>query len=200
VRSRREYEVRPEDGGTLVAAAHTDWVYVDLSTAKPSRVPEPMVAAFLAGDEPLSLPRSPLALPSPEGEARRRRRPVELRDLDGLGHVNNATALDTVEEAFFEWLADLGWSPEAMLAAGGHPRAVGHDVEYLAEARYLEDLQTTIWAIAGEAPVLDTGAETRRLSDDAVVARARTHWRWQANGDHAELPWPAELRHALLSG
>jgi acyl-CoA thioester hydrolase len=200
VRSRREYEVRLEEDGTLVATAHTDWVYVDLSTAKPCRVPEAMVAAFLAGDEPVSLSRAPLVLPSEHRRARRRRRGVELRDLDGLGHVNNATALDSVDEAFFEWLADLGWSPQVMVSAGGHPRAVAHDVEYLAEARYREELETKIWAIGGDGPNVHTATETRRLSDDAVVARARTLWRWEANGDHAELSWPAELRDAILRG
>lgn len=44
--TRRHQLVRKSDGVTL-ARAHTDWVYLDLETGRPQRIPQQMIDAFL---------------------------------------------------------------------------------------------------------------------------------------------------------
>lgn len=111
-RGYREYRVYR--GDTLLASASSLWIYVNLRTKSPLRVPEAVIATFpqLPGDafEP-ELDR--LQMPAPAGEGLRNTA-VTLRygDVDANLHVNNVAYVDFIQSA---------------LAAGGHaprPRAL----------------------------------------------------------------------------
>src|SRR5690606_29812424 len=66
VRSRRGYELRRADDGTVVAEGSTDWVFIDRESRRPASVPGDMVAAFLPdGPRPDIPPREPFPEPPP---------------------------------------------------------------------------------------------------------------------------------------
>jgi acyl-CoA thioester hydrolase len=193
VRSRREYEMRA--GGELVLAAHTDWVYVERASGRPLRVPPEMVRAFAESGAAPAMGREPLVLPEPPAGAFAVPRRVEFRDVDALGHVNNASYLDYVEEALLQASEAAGWSLDRMLDAGGSPRAVAHDIEYRQEARYGESLDCVGWWLGGDASALERATEIRRA--ETVLTRARSRWAWRDGASGVTGRFPEALRSAL---
>ncbi|MGD8791273.1 MAG: thioesterase, partial [Anaerolineae bacterium] len=101
VRSRRAYEFRRQGMDELLARAFTDWVYLVRETGRPTSIPAEMKAAFFPEGAPQTAPpRERFPVDSdPAADAHRQRRPVEWRDLDAAGHVNNAVYVDFIEEA-----------------------------------------------------------------------------------------------------
>lgn len=194
VRSRRDYEVHA--GERLVARASTDWVYVDRATIRPRRIASDIQAAFgLDGTAPLERPPFPESLPPPT--AFRRTRRVELHDLDALQHVNNATYLDYIEQAAEDALAASGWPLGAQIAAGGHWRAVGHDVEYLDAALYGDEIRIATWP----RPVGDDGVERQTLltrgEPERALVRAISRYVWVDTASSEVRPPPATLQAAV---
>jgi acyl-CoA thioesterase FadM len=132
--ARRESEVRRADGG-LIARASIDWVLLGES-GRPTRVP-PDIEAF--ADPGATFAPLRLDLPAvPAGSAVHRVR-VRPQDLDPMGHVNNATYLDYVDEA----LAAVG-GPAAF--TGAAPRRVR--LVYLGPALPGSELVCACWPLA----------------------------------------------------
>src|SRR5512137_1171119 len=121
VRSRRAYEFRRDGADELVARASTDWVYLDDATGRPAPIPLEMMAAFFPEGLPAeaTAPRERLAPtpPPPPGVFRMQRR-VEWRDIDTVGHVNNAVYLAYIEDCGIQAVAAHGW-PISRMNAGG---------------------------------------------------------------------------------
>jgi acyl-CoA thioesterase FadM len=131
--ARRESEFR--DGvGHLAAAAVIDWVLLG-PTGGPVRVPAELAAVFTEDGVPTFLPLRVDLGPTPEA-AHRAHIPVRPRDLDPMGHVNNAIYLDYIEEALSS--AGPGGPDPAAL-----PRR--YDVEYLLPAGPNEELDVRVW-------------------------------------------------------
>lgn len=200
VRSQREYEVYVEGVSYPVARGHTDWVYVEQGTFKPRRIPQEITDALMPDGLGPPLDRPPWADgEEPEG-AFSATRTVELRDLDGLAHVNNASYLDYLEETACAASAASGWPLERVLALGGCWRPRFHDVEYLAEAVYGDVLTCVTWVSTCVGPELERRTDIRRRGDDARLARARSRWAWVTRPDRRRSDVPAPLAAALLSG
>jgi acyl-CoA thioester hydrolase len=161
VRSIREYEAYRS--GALVLRARTDWVYVELPAAKPRRVPEAMMNAFVP-EGCGTLPREPLALGEPSAAGLETLEwSVAIDDLDRLGHVNNAKYFDYVEST-------------ARALVGGDRRPRTHDVEYVDEARAGERLRATAWLLDATSDASELATEIRRAANGAVVTRARSRF------------------------
>ena len=140
VRSRRAYELWAvgTDGQSgyvhagpsterLVARAYTDWVFLDLDTGRPAVIPAEVIAAFFPDDPPeeaLERERFPAAPPPPPNVFTQRRH-VQWRDLDSVGHVNNAAYGDYVEDAARQAVSAAGW-PASRMAAEGFDLATRH--------------------------------------------------------------------------
>jgi acyl-ACP thioesterase len=117
--ARRLGECRLADG-SLVARVTTDWVLLDARN-RIVRIPPDFGVAFTNPEVESEI----LRVPVPTGEpAYRLETPVHRRDLDPLGHVNNAVYVDWLEEA----LGAAGWLPGALLP----PRRIS--LEYLSSA------------------------------------------------------------------
>jgi acyl-CoA thioesterase FadM len=194
VRSRRDYEIR--SAGRLVARAWSDWVYVDLARGRPARVPDEMIAAFdptHAGDE---LPREPLTVGAPPGDAFFYERPVVLRDVDGLGHVNNAVAVDVFEEALVAALERAGWPIERIAAEGRALALAEIDVEYLDPSRLGTTLDGRLWRLTGTGVALRSACLVQAAS--AVPAtRALATWTWLDRASGEATAFPPELESVL---
>jgi acyl-CoA thioester hydrolase len=161
VRSIREYEAYRS--GMLVLRARTDWVYVELRSARPRRVPQAMMNAFVP-EGCAALPREPLVIgEAPAVGTKTLQWSVGVHDLDRLGHVNNAKYFDYVESA-----------AGAVVEEGAKPRL--HDVEYVDEAHGGECLRAAAWLVAATGEAREVATEIRRATDGAVVTRARSRF------------------------
>ena len=111
VRSRRAYELRLDGADEPIAVAHTDWVLIDLDTEWPAVIPDEMIAGFSpegAVRDTSSRQRFPVTPPAPQN-AWQQRQVVQWRDLDSVGHVNNAVYADYIQDAAHRELAARGW-------------------------------------------------------------------------------------------
>ena len=94
--ARRRSEGRLADG-TLALWVHTDWVMTDALRGMPGRVPDEFGAAFSV--PPGSFEPGRVPLPPTPPDAAILRTGVRPRDIDPMGHVNNAAYVDYLEEA-----------------------------------------------------------------------------------------------------
>ena len=194
VRSRRRYEVSNPDGAPAVTAV-TDWVFVDLGTGRPRRVPREMEPRFVAGAVSGSA-RPPWRAPAPPANPGRSTYRVRWADLDALGHMNNAAYLDVLMQATLDVLAGLGWPVERLAVDGAVPLVTGGDVEYLDEVRHNDRLETSTWFAPADHG-LDVHQRAVRLADGRAVVQATTAWRWaDAVSDVLAEP-PPEVHSAL---
>jgi acyl-CoA thioester hydrolase len=180
VRSRRAYEVRRVGSGEWVARAHTDWVFMDSAAQRPVPIPGEMMAAFfpegLPGPAPPRL-RFPSAPPTPPGVFRLRRR-VEWRDTDRAQHVNNAVYLDYLEDCGLQAAAAHGWPPSRMQAEGFAVVVRRHRIEYRQPALLNDELELAMWVSDVKRAAAVRHATVRRVSDGALLVRARTLCAW----------------------
>jgi acyl-CoA thioesterase FadM len=157
--ARRRTEGRLSDG-TLVFWGHTDWVMLD-DRGMPTRVPPEFPAAFVEPPGTFEPGRVPLP-PSPP-HAATCRISVRPQDLDPMGHVNNATYLDYLEEAL------LAAGGAAAAATTATPRTVR--LEYVAPAAPAASLVGTTWPDSADG----RSSWAWRLTDErgAELARGR---------------------------
>lgn len=199
VRSLRDYEVSVAGAEGLVARASTDWVYVDRATGRPIRIPERMTASFMPASGDASKIRATLRNSGVPAAAFASVRAVEFRDLDGLGHVNNASYLDYVEQTAIDAAAAVGWPLERMLSLGGCWRPSFHDIEYFAEARYGDRLRCVTWVTAVGGGEIERRTEIQKAADGQTLVRACSRWRWafRRNGSGKAAEIPTELARSL---
>lgn len=181
-RSLREYRVHCN--GRLVAEGITDWVYCDLESRRPTRIPVELASALYGSHGAPSLDRAPSPPDGPEGELVTLVRTVMASDLDHVGHMNNALYANVLEDGAFVWLHRQGFPLEAMLAIGGALRPVGLDIEYFADAGPGDTLFVDTWgerlAPATETPPRLLALYQRiRTQDDRILVRAISCWQWR---------------------
>lgn len=180
VRSRRAYEFRLAQSGTLAARASTDWAYLSRQDGRPVAIPEEMKTAFFPEGVPadaLRRGRFPPAPPPPPGVFTMRRR-VEWRDIDPMQHVNNATYLTYIEDCGMQVSAAHSWPLERMWGAGFGVVARRHRIEYLLPAVLDDELEIATWVYDVRAASVMRYYTITRSSDSAVLARAHTQWVW----------------------
>ena len=89
-------------GDNSSAEAATLWVYVNIATGRPARLPPRFDESFRPSADGRTVPAR-LRLPAPGLEAVDRRPwPLRFSDFDVLGHVNNASYWEAVEEVLAE--------------------------------------------------------------------------------------------------
>ncbi len=184
-RSLRRYIVRRE--ARAVAEATTDWVYCDLRTGRPVRIPEELERAFMNGAAPPALPRAESLPADGPGGAVEFDLTVQPSHLDHVAHVNNAVYASYLEDGAFALFASRGWPLRRMLAANGALRIRWFDIEYLSDAAAGEPLRVCSWLLGDDA--VPDGADVRppnvRLQqtisrvDGAAIIRAHSHWMWR---------------------
>ena len=146
VRCNREYEISRLSDGQKMVRARADWVYVDLKTGQPVRLPEELVEAFEAPDEVPDIGvRIRSAQPIEDSYRYRHRRRVQIYELDDGQHVNHANYLHWIEQAYLDAL-------EASLAQRTHSVADGvvilqggHEIEYFLPAFYGDSIEIVSW-------------------------------------------------------
>ena len=72
---------------------------------------------------------------------------VRHHELDSLGHVNNATYLNYLEQAAIDHAAAAGFSEDALREVGGVFVARRHEIDYLQPAKANDLLQVVTWPV-----------------------------------------------------
>lgn len=183
-RSLRRYHVQRD--GVRVAAATTDWVYCDLATSRPVRVPESMRRALAGHAMATALPRAK-PLPTDGGGCTADLEViVQPSHLDHVAHVNNAVYVSYLEDGAFALFAAHGWPLGRMLDAGGALRIRRLDAEYRSDAMAGECLRVRSWmadgALASAAePPAGTIPVTQVITraGGSEVLRGVTEWVWR---------------------
>jgi acyl-CoA thioesterase FadM len=129
--ARRLSECRLADGA-LAATVTTDWVILD-DRGRLVRIPDDFGLSFSNPELPGDILR--VEQPAPPPGATRRAIRVRPQDLDPMGHVNNATYLDWIEEG----LVELGLGS----ALAALPRTFR--LEYRASAAPGDDVTVAAW-------------------------------------------------------
>jgi len=180
VRSRRMYEFYKNGGDELVARANTDWVYLDTATKQPVVIPEALKVAFFPEGVPTQAgkrTRFPEPPPPPYGVFTTTRR-VEWRDIDGVGHVNNAVYLSYIEDAGTQVSCAFGWPIRRMSEAGFAIIPRKHHIEYLQPALMDDELEIRTWVSGGRRSTATRHYLIHRIGDGALLARVNTLYVW----------------------
>jgi acyl-CoA thioester hydrolase len=184
VRSLRRYLVRK--GDEEVVHASTDWVYCDLVTGRPARIPDVLQQAFLPdGMGPVTLPRAPAERAAPPPEAVRFTLSVQPSHLDHVSHVNNAVYATFLEDGAFAMFAARGWPLHRMLSAGGALRIDWLDIEHRSDAQAGDELIVRSWLADRERlEAADRPQAVKLLQlicrpDGSEVVRAVSDWVWR---------------------
>jgi len=180
VRSRRAYALRLAGTDEPVVEAVTDWVFLDRETLRPASVPREMVAAFLPGGSPDGIPpreHFPKAAPQPAGVFKMRCR-VRWRDIDGAGHVNNATYMAYIEDCGVQVAAAHGWPMGRIMDTGFAIVARRYRIDYRQPALLDEELEIATWVSDVKRATAVRHYTITRVADGELLARAHVLWVW----------------------
>jgi acyl-CoA thioesterase FadM len=170
VRSERAYEVTRSADATVLARATTDWVYVDIARAMPTRVPRELQAALMPDGITMQT-RRPDPWPLPPSGAHRTQRRVELAHLDSVAHVNNARYADYLEQDVYDALAAHGW-PVDPTKRSERLRLRSLDLEYLSPALYDNRIDGHVWVTSTDENRFECAHRLREGNRDIVAARS----------------------------
>jgi acyl-CoA thioester hydrolase len=142
VRSTREYDLIRTRDGTRVARGRAEWVYIDVTTGQPTRVPDAWPEAFPRGGKPEDLGVQLTDARRTEDAYRyTSRRRVQFHELDAARHVNHAVYLRWAGQAFFDAIRGAGSPPERTRREGWAIVQGGHEVQYFAPALDNDDIE-----------------------------------------------------------
>ena len=145
VTSNREYKITRASDGALAARARVNWVYIDLQTGQPLRIPKEFEKNFdPAGElEELGIRMQNPQVPENPFRYRTQRR-VQTHELDTAQHVNNAVYLQWATQSYFDAIRAAGHPIESVrdkwLVMQG-----GHDIESLEPAGDNDPIEVVSW-------------------------------------------------------
>ncbi len=173
VTSRRMYELRSQQSGELVAKAATDWAFIDTNTGKPTAIPAVLAAAFFPEGAPIELLRRERypSQPTPPAGAFHAIKPVQWRELDAAGHVNNAIYAEWGEDCGMNCMAHYQW-PAARLAQ--HNIGVFYRrmwLEYLQPALPEDEVEIVAWLSDIKRATAMRHFAIHRVRDNTLLCR-----------------------------
>lgn len=199
VRSRRMYEFRNSATDELIVRANTDWIYTDIKTGRPSKIPDEVIIAYSPEGKP-EQGDSREAFPSAPPQAQETFhiiKRVEWRDVDTMGHMNNATYFNYIDDCSTQVSAHFGWSMERIREHKFAVIARHQHIEYL-QALYLdESVQIATWVSNVKRATALRHYLFTRVSDGQVLARARVLWVWVDMETMRPIRIPADFLQAV---
>ena len=174
ITAHRGYEAHlanaPQDAPLV--SAHTLWVYVDRN-GRPTRLPERTAQIWLPDGVLLPQPEQPFPA-FPEHPPITTSAIVQFSEIDLMHHLNNASAVEMLDNAAWETLSGSEITP-----AGARFTIRHYDIEYADSPRFGEHLQIESWFEPFPIP----GQEFTRLQciarNGKTMVRARARWLWQ---------------------
>jgi acyl-CoA thioesterase FadM len=174
ITAQRGYEAHhalaPQD--EPLASARTLWVYID-SNGRPARLPERTAQIWLPGGALPPKPEQPFPA-FPERMPITTSSVVHFSEIDLMQHLNNASAVEILDNAGWEALAGSEVTP-----AGARFAILHYDIEYADGPRFGERLEVQSWF----EPFPTPGQEFTRfqyiISEGKTMVRACSRWLWQ---------------------
>lgn len=174
ITAQRGYEAHrasvPQD--EPLVSARTLWVYVD-PNGRPARLPEHTAQIWLPDEALPPQPEQPFPI-FPERLPVTTSAVVQFSDIDLMQHLNNASAVEILDNAGWEVLASSEITPADAMFTIRH-----YDIEYGDSPRFGEHLQVQTWF----EPFPMAGQEFTRLQyimrQSKTMVRAHSRWLWQ---------------------
>ncbi len=145
VTSYREYKITRVSDGALVARARVNWVYIDLQTGQPLRIPKEFEKDFEPAGE---LEELGIRMQNPrvtENAFRyRTQRRVQTHELDTAQHVNNAVYLHWATQSYFDAVRAAG-HPIESIRNDWFVMQGGHEIEYFEPAFDNDPIEVVSW-------------------------------------------------------
>jgi acyl-CoA thioester hydrolase len=173
VRSTREYDLTLARSGARVARGRAEWVYMDVPTGQPIRIPDEWAATLATTGELEDLGvrlRGPCQTEDAYRYTSRRR--VQFHELDAVQHVNHAVYLHWAGQAHFDALHAAGHPAKATHWEGWRALRAGHEVQYFAPARDNENIEIVSWVCERSAVGLAWMHEIYNADTRKLLARA----------------------------
>jgi acyl-CoA thioesterase FadM len=174
ITAQRGYEAHIIDDRTDEAAisARTLWVYLD-PRGRPTRIPDQTAQIWLPDGPQPQQPETPLPK-SPESEPEIAHYSVRFSDVDLMKHLNNASAVEILDNAAWEAYAQGELTPDTTRFDILH-----YEIDYLDSPLFGEKLEVQSWY---DFPV--SGREHVRFQQITragnVMTRARSRWQCKA--------------------
>ncbi|HEX7734634.1 MAG TPA: acyl-ACP thioesterase domain-containing protein [Ktedonobacteraceae bacterium] len=171
ITAQRGYEAHFADQteGEPVISARSLWVYVD-QRGRPARLPERTAEIWLPGETLAPQPDAALP-PLPDSEPEVYTTRVSFSQVDLARHLNNAVAVQMLDDAAWDACARAGLSPDTTSFT-----ACSYDVEYIDSPRFGEELLIQTWF----EPFPQPGREFQRVQQivraGKVMVRASSRW------------------------
>jgi acyl-CoA thioester hydrolase len=200
VTSTREYSIVRVGDQKLVARARVNWVYLDLETGQPLRIPTEIAEAFAPTGVKEELGIRITRPEVTEGAYRyRTRRRVQRHEIDVAQHVNHTAYLRWVEQAYFDALRTAGHPIEETRRQGWFALQGGHEIEYLEPAFDNDEIEIVSW-ICEMGKVRGAWThEIRCVNRDLLLAREYSLGIF-VNGDGRPVPAPMHVVKDALRG
>lgn len=145
VMSNREYKITRVSDGAVVARARVNWVYIDLQTGQPLRVPKEFERDFAPTGEMEALDiRMPKPRVTENAFRYRTQRRVQTHELDTAQHVNNAVYLHWATQSYFDAVRTAGYPIESV-RNDWFVMQGGHEIEYFEPAQDNDQIEIVSW-------------------------------------------------------
>ena len=171
ITAQRGYEaaITDADANEPVISARTLWVYID-QRGRPTRLPERTGEIWLPDGPQLQKPDAPFPA-FPESLPDTASTIVRFSDIDPMRHLNNATAVEMLDNAAWEALAKDGMTPETTQLDILH-----YDIEYIDSPRFGDTLQVHTWLTPFSSPEQELSRLQQITRDGKVMVRAYSRW------------------------
>ena len=144
--STREYIITRRRDASRVARARAGWVYLDLKTGQPTRLPDEFSSVFEPTGEMEDLAiRLPKARQTDDAYRYHSRRRVQTFELYTARRVNHALYLNWIEQAYFDALRAAGHPIERTRRDGWLALQGGHEINYFEPAFDNDEIEIVSW-------------------------------------------------------
>ena len=161
-----------------LASARTLWVYVD-ANGRPVRLPERTAQIWLPDGGLPPQPEQPFPA-FPEHSPITTSAAVQFSEIDLMQHLNNASAVEMLDNAGWEALARSEITPALARFTIRH-----YDIEYADSPLFGERLEVQSWFEPFPAPGQEFTRFQRITREGKTMVRARSRWLWQVAQEEA---------------
>lgn len=176
--SRREYEFRRSNDGSIIARGSSDWVFLDSETLRPTVITSEIRAALGDNSDKVQT-KQRIHLDddiSPPTGVFEIERGIEWRDIDEMQHLNNAAYLSYAEDCAMRLSEAYEWPFERWVESGIAFVARKNRIEYIQPAYLHDRLIIRTWLYNLRHATATRHYEFLRVTDGEPIARLQTEW------------------------
>lgn len=156
----------------VLVVARTLWVYVDRN-GRPTRLPAQTAQIWQSNNVLAPQPEQPF-LPFPEQPPATTSAVVHFSEIDLMRHLNNASAIEILDNAGWEVLTTKQITP-----AGAKFTILHYDIEYSDSPLFGEELEIQTWFEPFPTPGQEFSRFQQITHAGKTMLRACSRWQWQ---------------------